>query len=236
MCGRFSQLRAWAELVRLYRITETDEAPNWPPRYNVAPTQPVAVVVGATGDRRRLQTMRWGLVPAWAKDLAAGARMINARAESVTLKPAFREAMKRRRCVIPADGFYEWWKHPGGRKQPYWITWRERDPPAAFAGLWESWLNPADGRRVLSCTIITTQANTCLRPLHDRMPALLDATGQEAWLDVESVDHDEAQRLLRPWDAAEMRAQSVSTWVNSAANEGPRCLDPSAEVASPLLL
>lgn len=231
MCGRFSQLLSWAELARLYRVTTAVAAPNWPPRYNIAPTQSVAVVHAAAGRDRRLEAMRWGLVPVWAKDVAIGARMINARAESLVEKPAFRDALQRRRCLIPADGFYEWRNLPGVGKQPYLISWRQADPPPAFAGLWDRWFDPT-GTELLSCTIITTEANVTIRPLHDRMPALLDPSEQEAWLDVDGVGAKAATALLRPWDAARMEVRPVSSWVNAVAHEGPRCIEPLAEPGS----
>lgn len=228
MCGRFSQLLSWAELVRLYRVTTAAAAPNWPPRYNIAPTQPVAVVRAAAAGGRRLEAMRWGLVPVWAKDVSIGVRMINARAETLVEKPAFREAVQQRRCLIPADGFYEWRKLPGVGKQPYLISWRQVDPPPAFAGLWDRWVDPT-GTELLSCTIITTEANLTIRPLHHRMPALLDASEQEAWLDVEGVGVKAATALLRPWDEARTEVRAVAPWVNAVAHEGPRCIEPPAE-------
>ena len=138
MCGRFTLLRTWAELVRLYRVADAAPPPNWPARYNVAPTQAVAVVHGSASGDRRLSAMRWGLVPAWARDLSVGARMINARAETLAEKPAFRQALRSRRCLIAADGFYEWQPRPGSRKQPCYISATDGSP-LAFAGLWERW-------------------------------------------------------------------------------------------------
>jgi putative SOS response-associated peptidase YedK len=158
--------------------------------------------------------------------------MINARAESLLEKPAFRDTLKRRRCLIPVDGFYEWRKLPDGGKQPYLVSWRQADPPPAFAGLWDRWFDPS-GTELRSCTVITTEANATIRPVHDRMPALLDASEQEAWLDVENVGVEAARALLRPWDAARTEVHLVSSWVNAVAHEGPRCAEPLAEAGSP---
>jgi len=156
MCGRYTQLMSWSEMIELYRITDTTHRLNLPPRYNIAPTQD-APVVRAIGDGRRLDMLRWGLVPAWAKDIDIGTRMINARAETVAEKPSFKAAFRRRRCLVPADGFYEWQKMPAG-KQPYRITLKGGEP-FAFAGLWERWERAPDGKPVETFTIITTEAN-----------------------------------------------------------------------------
>lgn len=167
MCGRFTLRVPAAELVEIFRLLRR---PDVQPRYNIAPTQPVAVVRRI--DRgRELSMLRWGLVPSWAKDPKIGARMINARAETVATKPAFRTALRRRRCLVPADGFYEWAKSAGGTKQPHYITRRD-GRPFAFAGLWESWDGP-DGSSIESCTIVTTEANDLVGRIHDRMPVIL---------------------------------------------------------------
>jgi putative SOS response-associated peptidase YedK len=223
MCGRFTQLRSWTDLVRLYRITEPDPPPNWPPRYNVAPTQDIAVVRLARNGGRRLQRMRWGLVPSWASDLSGSARMINARAETLAARPAFRTALARRHCLIVADGFYEWTKGAAGGKQPWRITWPDQ-PPLAFAGLWDRWDQAADGTPLYSCTIVTVAANAVVRALHDRMPAILDPAAQDRWLDARHVDEAAACQLLRPLPAERTVAFPVDPYVNTAINEGPRCI------------
>ena len=186
MCGRFSQLHTWEEVRAWFDLI--GPALNLPPRYNIAPTQDVTVI--RAGDERRYASqMRWGLVPFWAKDLSIGAKMINARAETVAEKPSFRSAFKSRRCLIPADGFYEW-VGPKGNKQPYRIVIND-DELFAFAGLWESW--DKEGETVESCTIITCQPNDVAKQVHNRMPVILAPDNYDAWL---TGDDGE---LLRPY-------------------------------------
>jgi len=226
MCGRYTQTSSWSELVHLYRITEGPPPLNLRPRYNIAPTQDVAVVcVALDGGGRALARMRWGLVPSWAMDIAIGARLINARAETVAEKPSFRDAYRRRRCLIPANGFYEWQKRPGGLKQPYWITLRHQQP-FAFAGLWERWEKASDGKPVHSCTIITTEASELLRPIHGRMPVILNAANHDAWLDTDGHDGAQAAALLRPYPSEAMAAWPVGTYVNNVTNDDPKCMNP----------
>ena len=191
MCGRFNLTTPTDSLRALFGF---DEMPNLPPRYNIAPTQDVAVVRLAGAERRpAFALLRWGLIPAWAKDVSIGSRMINARAETVAEKPAFRNAFRRRRCLIPADGFYEWEKRPDGAKQPWRIT-LESGAPFAFAGLWEHW-SGADGSEAESCTIVTTAAADSIARIHERMPVILDRADFPAWL---SGTPEEAQTLLQP--------------------------------------
>ena len=193
-------------------------------RFNIAPTQTVPVVrQGATG--RELAIMRWGLIPSWAKDMKLAATMINARAETVAEKPAFRSAFKRRRCLVPADGYYEWQKIDAKTKQPYYIRRRD-DQPFAFAGLWERWDKGSDP--IESFTIITSDANDSTRSIHDRSPVILDPSDFDMWLDpaFEGVDH--LRTLLTPRQAAELVATPVSTYVNSPKNIGPECIAPLA--------
>lgn len=226
MCGRYSQRRSWSELVAIFAILRAAPAPNRLARYNIAPTQDVAVI-RKTAAGRELLPMRWGLIPRWAKDARLGARMINARGETVLDKPAFRGAMRARRCLIPADGFYEWQPQDQGAKLPYHIG-RDDGAPFAFAGLWEHWQSPDDGRPVLSCAIITTEANAVVRPIHDRMPVILGVDDYDAWLDCGRQAGAAVQRLLVPCPAAGMRAQPLGTFVNKVANDDPRCLEPPA--------
>lgn len=233
MCGRYTQLMPWSELVELYRISAgTAAAPNLPPRYNICPTQDVPVVragAGATASAGRdLVMMRWGLVPAWSKDAAIGSRMINARAETVAEKPSFRSAYKSRRCLIPADGFYEWRKLEGGPKQPYRIT-LAGGAPFAFAGLWEQWEKAPDGKALETCTIITTAANPFVRPIHHRMPVILDGVGHDAWLDA-ATPPDTLSALLRPYDGV-LEARAVGTRVNNPRNDDDACLEPPGATA-----
>jgi putative SOS response-associated peptidase YedK len=223
MCGRFTQLRSWADLMRLYRATESAPASNWPPRYNVAPTQDIAVVRRTPDGGRRLEPMRWGLVPSWAKDVSIGSRMINARAETLADKPSFRTALRHRRCLIPADGFYEWRKQASGGKQPFRISWPQ-DVTLAFAGLWERWEKAANGEPLHSCTIVTVAANDAVRPLHDRMPALLDPDTQAQWLG-ETAGSVDPLTVLRPFAADQLTIYPVDRFVNVATHEGPRCIE-----------
>jgi putative SOS response-associated peptidase YedK len=167
--------------------------------------------------------MRWGLVPTWSKDPKAGPPIINARAETLATKPAFRSAFKRRRCLIPADGFYEWQKIAGAKvKQPFYIR-LAKDRPFAFAGLWEKWHND-EGSLLESCTIVTTEPNDVMRPLHDRMPVILPDEEYARWLDPKNEDVDELQELLRPYPAEEIAACPITTFVNSPRNDGPECI------------
>jgi putative SOS response-associated peptidase YedK len=209
--------------VRLFRL---EGAPAASPRYNIAPTQPVVAVRPGERAGREARMLRWGLVPFWAKDLAMGSRMINARGETVAEKPAFRQAFRRRRCLIPADGFYEWQKVPGG-KQPWYISARG-EGPLAFAGLWERWDKRGTETPVESCTIVTTAANATLAPLHDRMPVILDPAAWDAWLGADTPSA-ELRDLLRPAPDGLLAARTVSRRVNSPANDGPELIsDPDA--------
>jgi len=216
MCGRFTNLLSWREIVELYEITNTDFRPNLAPRYNVAPSQNVPIVKAG----RELAVARWGLIPFWAKDAKIGYRTINARAETVTEKPAFRNAFNARRCLVPASGFYEWQARESESKQPWYIRGRD-GAPLTFAGLWERWQGP-DGT-VESCTIIVTEANARMRRLHHRMPVILDAADFDAWLDPAAVD---GQTLLRPCFDDLLEAWPVSTHVNRPVNDDARCIEP----------
>ncbi len=208
------------------------ELPPFAPRFNVAPSQPIAIVRLATDEpRREWAWLRWGLVPSWAKDAAIGNRMINARAETAAEKPAFRVAMKRRRCLVAADGFYEWQKQgTGRRKQPYFIHMAD-DRPFAFAGLWESW-EGAGNSHLESCTILTTEANELMRPIHHRMPVILSPCDYEAWLDVACVECGQLAHRLRPFPGDAMRADPIGTYVNRPDNEGPQCIEPERDLFS----
>ncbi len=217
MCGRYSLTTPAEAVMVLFRLPP---GPNFPARYNIAPTQDVPVVRLVDG-ARAMANLRWGLVPPWAEDPRVGARMINARAETVATRTAFREAYRYRRCLVAADGFFEWQKLPGGQKQAYWITLGDRGP-FAFAGLWERWDDP-EGEVVESCTIITTEANPLLAPIHGRMPVILDAADYDLWLDV-APDDGAVGGLLRAYDEALMRATPVSSRVNSVAHDDADCI------------
>jgi len=192
------------------------------PRYNIAPTQEVLTIV-RQGDRRAPKMMRWGLVPFWAKDVKIGYKMINARGEEIETKPAFRNAFKKRRCLVIADGFYEWRKD-GARKTPMYIQLKGHSP-FAFAGLWEVW-SPPDGEQVLSCAIVTCDPNELIATIHDRMPVILSEEAERIWLDPQVQDPMALKGLLRPFPAGSMKACAVSPLVNSVKNHGPECIAP----------
>lgn len=216
MCGRFT-LRANLNQILQEFAVEAEADLHWLPRYNVAPTQNVLVVKD-----RHLSLAKWGLVPAWADDPKIGNRLLNARAESIADKPAFRSAFKKGRCLVVADGFYEW-KKIGDRKQPYFIRLQD-DRPFAFAGLAEHWQH--EDKVIDSATIITTAANTLMAPIHDRMPVILPRASYGLWLDPEFKDRQELLAMLKPYRADEMVAIPVSTLVNSPKNEDPCCVNP----------
>jgi putative SOS response-associated peptidase YedK len=222
MCGRFTMTASREALTNLFPLFDI---PDVAPSYNVAPTQTVlAVRVPAGRDKPALAALRWGLVPGWADDPAIGSRLINARAETVAEKPAFRSAFRQRRCLVLADGFYEWQK-VGRQKQPYLFRLRD-GAPFAFAGLWEHW--ERDGRALDSCTILTTEANELVKPLHERMPVLLAPADFDRWLDPKGAKGPELQALLRPYPAEAMSAYPVSSHVNNARHNDADCVAPLA--------
>jgi putative SOS response-associated peptidase YedK len=222
MCGRYT-LTSPGEVVA--EIFDLVDVPEVLPRYNLAPTQEAAVVrIPAPEAPRSLALLRWGLIPYWAKDPAIGNRMINARAESAAEKPAYRESFRRRRCLIPADGFYEW-KHLGKLKQPHLIRRRDR-LPFAFAGLWSIWRAPDRTASLETFTILTTDPNDLMRGLHDRMPVILDRRDYAAWLDPANRDTAALQALLLPAPTEGWEALPVSTRVNSPANDTQDCIEP----------
>ena len=220
MCGRFT-LRTPANIIK--DVFGLELLPYFQPRYNIAPSQPVAVV-RVEDDERRLRMLRWGLVPWWAQDPAIGNRLINARAETVATKPAYREPFEQRRCLIPADGFYEWQRLGNERKQPFHIDLSNGDP-LAFAGLWDRWHDRGTGSVTESCALITIEANSVVAPIHHRMPVMLTSSSFSAWLE-RRTKPDRLHKLLRPIDAEQIRATPVSTLVNRPENDNLRCLDP----------
>ena len=249
MCGRYSASLSTADLASVFGISDDEvRAESLAPSWNVAPTDPVPAVVerrardeaGEKTDevRRQLRVMRWGLVPSWAKDASVGARLINARAESVADKPAFRRALAARRCLLPADGYYEWMKLADGRKQPFFIQRRD-DVPVTFAGLYEIWRDPAeppDAPLLWTCSVITTDASPAVSEIHDRMPVLLDPAEWERWLDPTYDDVEALRALLVPAAPDLLEAYPVSTAVSSVRNNGPHLCDPvAAEVADDTL-
>ena len=217
MCGRYSLTTPAEAVMALFRLPP---GPNLPARYNIAPTQEVPIVRLVDG-RRAMAHVRWGLVPPWAEDLRVGARMINARAETVATRTAFCEAYRQRRCLVAADGFFEWQKLPDGQKQAHWITLGDHGP-FAFAGLWERWRS-ATGEAVESCTIITTEANPLLAPIHGRMPVILDPANYDLWLDAANGD-GAVSGLLKAYTEELMRTTPVSSRVNSVAHDDGDCI------------
>ena len=224
MCGRYLITSSPEAFRRLFGYLEQ---PNFPPRYNVAPTQPIPVVRIVEG-RRQFALVRWGLIPPWVKDPRKFTLLINARAELVNDKPAFRYPMRRRRCLVPADGFYEW-KDEGGRKRPFCVRPRDGEP-IAFAGLWETWIGP-NGEELETAAIITTNASRDLAVLHDRMPVVVPPAAFDFWLDCRNVDAPAATSLLAPAVEGLLDAHEVSSAVNRAANDEPS-LDRASLVAA----
>lgn len=228
MCGRFTQISSWREICELLGLT--GPAANLRPRYNVAPGQDVAAVRMAGGGRR-LAMLRWGLIPSWAREPNIAYKLINARAETAGEKPSFRAAMRARRCLIPADGFYEWTRR-GKARQP-WLIAPENGVPFVFAGLWERWIVPRGaaltgslaeyrpGAAIETCTVLTTAANERLAPIHHRMPVILPPDAFDPWLGGDAV-------TLGPCPGGGMRVHAVSMLVNKPANDDPRCVEPVA--------
>lgn len=224
MCGRFTQSLSGAVIAQAFGLSTV---PNWAPRYNIAPTQTIPAILANEGSaaHRQFKELRWGLVPAWAKDSAIGTKLINARSETVAEKPSFRSAFKQRRCLITADGFFEW-KKEQGKKQPFYFRLATGEP-FAFAGLWERWQAPT-GEVLETCTILTTTANELLAEIHDRMPVMLDAADYDRWLDVK-LPPLEAHSLLRPYAAKAMQSYPVSRQMNSPFHDDADCIRPLLE-------
>ena len=217
MCGRFTLTVDASELQDQFPWINIPEN-SVQPRYNIAPTQPVAVV--ANDGQHRLDYFIWGLIPSWSKDPKIGSRLINARAETLAEKPSFRSAFRRRRCLILADGFYEWKQSPNkAQKTPYFI-YLQGQKPFAFAGLWETWY-ASDGSEIKSCTIITTEPNDFMRGLHNRMPVILPPDAYQPWLKPEELSPDKLSPLLKSYDPMEMAAHPVSRAVNNPAVDQP---------------
>lgn len=223
MCGRYALHSHPDVMVLQFGVAE---APQLKPRFNIAPTQeaPVVRIGGDPQQKREWALLRWGLIPSWSKDPSIGARMINARAESVAEKPSFRNAFRRRRCLVPADGYYEW-KLEGGRKQPYFLQLASGEP-FAMAGLWERWRSP-EGKLIETYAIVTTEAAGAARQVHDRMPVILAQPEYEAWL--RGADPG---GLLRPWAGAAFSVRRVSPRVNSPRFDDPQCLDEAGRGAA----
>lgn len=224
MCGRYVVTSAPEAIRALFGYPGQ---PNFPPRYNIAPTQPIAIVRLIDG-KRQFALVRWGLLPSWVKDPKNFTLLINARGESLTDKPAFSAAVKRRRCLIPADGFYEW-KAAGPRKQPYFVGARSGGP-LAFAGLWETWTGP-NGEELETAAIVTTRANRALADIHYRMPVIVPPDAFDLWLDCANVDADTAAAVIAPAPETLLEAYEVSTAVNRTANDNPKLIEPWSALA-----
>ncbi|MEO0456996.1 MAG: SOS response-associated peptidase [Cyanobacteria bacterium P01_A01_bin.114] len=223
MCGRYTQTQSGKAIAAAFGLSKE---PQPQPRYNIAPSQPVSAIA-QPGTTREYRIFQWGLVPSWSKDPSIGSRMINARAETAAEKPSFRAAFKRRRCLIVADGFYEWQKSGGSvgkQKQPYYIQLEDQSL-FGFAGLWEQW-ESGDGSYLETCTILTTEPNDLMQTIHNRMPVILHPQDYDTWLDPDLQTGRSLQPLLRPYEAAAMQAYPVSTMVNSPRNETPACIEP----------
>jgi putative SOS response-associated peptidase YedK len=221
MCGRFSQSQPAAAIARAFQV----DVPPLTPRYNIAPTQSVATVL-QTADRkdRQFRMLHWGLIPSWAKDKKIGSRLINARAETVAEKPAFRSAFRKRRCLVLADGFYEWQQQENNKqKQPFYFRYQD-GRPFAFAGLWEHW-EDANGEEIKSCTLVTTEANELMRPIHNRMPVILDPKDYDLWLDLEMKNPELLQPLFHVYPTEEMMVYPVSKVVNKPSNDSIDCIE-----------
>ncbi|MDF1526942.1 MAG: SOS response-associated peptidase [bacterium] len=220
MCGRFVQFTLFPLLEKEFSLKFGADIPLRP-SYNIAPTQDVPVVVNDGGNR--LITCRWGLIPPWAKDPSIGNRMINARAETLTEKPSFKGSLKKHRCLIVADGFYEWEKTASG-KTPIYITMKD-GRPLGFAGLYSDW-RPPEGEAIRTCTIVTTEPNELLEPIHNRMPVIIKPDDRDRWLDPAEQDPEKLTPLLIPYPAKELEAWEVSRAVNSPGNDGPANIKP----------
>lgn len=223
MCGRFTLTADPKKIKETFPWLKIPAGVQ--PRYNIAPTQPVPVV--PNNGENRLDLFNWGLVPFWAKDPSIGNRMINARAETLAEKPAYRNAYKRRRCLILADGFYEWQQQKGSKSKIPMYFYLKSGEPFAFGGLWEDWQS-ADGSEILSCTIITTQPNELVAPIHNRMPLILPQSSYELWLTPGEVSLDQLDAVLQPFPAEQMAFHPVSRQVNNPANEDPSCIQEAA--------
>jgi len=222
MCGRFVQKSPPKKVAEKFKV---EEVPPLVERFNVAPAQAVLAIREGEG-AREAAFLKWGLVPGWAKDPAIGNKLINARSETVSEKPSYREAFRSRRCLVPADGFYEWQRRGDHGKQPYYFRMRDGEP-FAIAGLWERW-EGGEGGPLETCTLLTTEANDLLRPVHDRMPVIIPPEDYGRWLDPEALRPEDLRPLLRPYPAREMTSHAVSTPVNSPAHDDPRCAEPWA--------
>ncbi|HEY6302802.1 MAG TPA: SOS response-associated peptidase [Terriglobales bacterium] len=221
MCGRYRLSKRKQLLEEQFNAVPDFDDVEFKPRYNIAPTQSVPVIRQSPKEPiRQLSMMQWGLIPSWSRDATGAAKRINARSETVATTPAFRDAFKSRRCLLPADGFYEW-SRTGKTKQPYCFEVNDGEL-FALAGLWERWKSP-DGTWIRTCSILTTTANAVTSPIHDRMPVILDSSDDDLWLDPGMQDIAAASDMLEPYDAWQMRSYPVSSWINNALNDDEEC-------------
>ena len=221
MCGRYTQHHSTGEVVERFAVRQM--LFPFEPRYNIAPTQTAAVVL-VEKSKRILRGLRWGLVPSWADDPSIGNRMINARSETVAQKPSFRHAFRKRRCLVPADGFFEWRKEADGTKTPIYITVQD-GVLFALAGLWERWTD-GQAQQIDSFTILTTEPNELLKPIHNRMPVIIKPSDESSWLDPAIEDAEALSKLISPYPADAMSVRTVSRTVNKPANDNPSCIEP----------
>lgn len=222
MCGRFSLVAPAIEVAKQFNLVEV---PLLAPRYNIAPSQPVAIIRENSAGFRELSHAQWGLIPSWAKDSSMASKLINARSETVSEKPAFRAAIKSRRCIVPASGFYEW-QSLNGKKQPIYIHPTD-GKLFAIAGLWEHWKSP-DGEEIESCTLLTAAPNTLISPIHDRMPVLLEPEDYALWLNPKQPKTDLFHHLFRPYPAQKMAVYPVAPLVNNPRYDASDCMQPVA--------
>jgi len=226
MCGRFTLFAAPEKIFLHFRLSSAED---FAPRYNIAPMQTIPCIICDAMGKRTMQFFRWGLIPHWAEDSAVGARLINARSETVSTKPAFRSAFKRRRCLIPSTGFFEW-KREGKQKLPHFIGMKNKEP-FAFAGIWERWTDP-DGRAVDTCAILTTASNDLVGLIHNRMPVILKPEDYGRWIDT-AVSPESLEALLVPYPADLMKTCEVSRLVNDARCDAPECIQFVEKPAGP---
>jgi putative SOS response-associated peptidase YedK len=222
MCGRYSQRQSAAIIAQAFQV---DNVPELKPRYNIAPTQLVpSILKTSDSQNRQFKMLQWGLIPSWSKDAKIGTKLINARAETVADKPAFRSAFRKRRCLVVADGFYEWHQQENNKqKQPFYIRMKD-EQPFAFAGLWEHWQD-AHGEEIETCTLLTTEANELMQSIHNRMPVILEPKDYDLWLAPELKNTELLQPLLCPYPTEEMTAFPVSTLVNKPSNDTAECIN-----------
>lgn len=219
MCGRLTLFSERDEIAYFFNITNNFDSSI---SYNIAPSEQILAIIEHK-KQRRAGSLRWGLIPPWAKDTSFSNKLINARGETIADKPSFRRAFKSQRCIIPANGFYEWKNKPSG-KQPYFIH-SKRDRLMAFAGLWERWVNPATGEKIFSCTIVTTEANETIQPLHQRMPVILNEEAQSIWLDCDNYNEQQLKTIITTkYPEDKLTAYRVSTFVNHPSNDDKKCI------------